>query len=64
MAEFCKDCFLKMCDVDLKKKKIIVSEDLDFCENCGEWKHVVVKICDRNPIKRCLTKIRLRLRGY
>ncbi len=53
-----------MCEVDLKKKKLIMSEDLDFCENCGEWKHVVVKICDKNPVKRWLRKMKQQLIGY
>ncbi|MGN0106305.1 MAG: hypothetical protein ACI4A5_01240 [Hominilimicola sp.] len=60
MAEFCKECFMEICDVDLKKEKIITSKDLDLCETCGEWKHVVVKVVDRNPIKRLIKEIDLK----
>lgn len=60
MAEFCKECFLEICRVDLKKKKIITSKDLDLCETCGEWKHVVVKVVDRNPIKRFMKEMELK----
>ncbi len=52
MAEFCKECFIEVCGADLKKEKIITSKDLDFCENCGEWKPVVVKVVYKNPIRR------------
>lgn len=51
MAEFCRECFFKTFEVDLKKKKIILSKDLELCETCGEWKNVVVKVVERNPIK-------------
>ena len=60
MAEFCKVCVMEICNVDLKKKKIIMSKDLDLCENCGEWKPVVVKIVDRNPVKRLIKEIDLK----
>lgn len=45
MAEFCKDCFAKYisptpCVVD----HAILSKELDLCEGCGEYKHVVVRI--------------------
>lgn len=52
MAEFCKECFMEICDVDLKKEKIITSKDFNLCETCGMWKPVVVKVVYRNPIKR------------
>lgn len=51
MAEFCREYFFKTFEVDLKKKKIILSKDLELCETCGEWKNVVVKVVERNPIK-------------
>lgn len=51
MAEFCREYFFKTFEVDLKKKKIILSKDLELCEICGEWKNVVVKVVERNPIK-------------
>lgn len=66
MAEFCKECLMEIYGVDLKKKKIIMSKDLDLCENCGEWKPVVVKVVDRNPVKRYWKEIRIKrdLRKY
>ena len=49
MAEFCKDCFLRM-NGDTYANRIILSRDLDICEGCGEWKRVVEEIRYRTPI--------------
>lgn len=56
----CKDCLLKEMNIDLKKQKIIVSDDLDLCEECGQVKPTVVKILDKNPFVR----LRKLIRGY
>lgn len=64
MAEFCKDCFMEIYEIDLKKEKIIVSKEPELCENCGEWKPTVIKIRDRSPVKRCLTAIKQQLKTY
>ena len=39
MAEFCKDCFKKMCPDWIITE---VSRENDLCEGCGEWKPVVI----------------------
>lgn len=41
LAEFCKDCFYKLGATLMEHEKLIVSDDLDLCEGCGQWKHVV-----------------------
>ena len=46
MAEFCKDCFKQLLFNGYEDDKIILSEDLDLCEGCGEFKQVVIKIID------------------
>ena len=45
MAEFCKECFLKIDRVQ-ENEEIIMSadDDLDLCEGCGKFKPVVVEI--------------------
>lgn len=51
MAEFCKDCFLEI--NPLKENETVVlsaPDDLDFCEGCGQWKRVVVRIRHKNSI--------------
>jgi len=42
MAEFCLDCWNKINETDDDEREYILSEDLDLCEGCGEWKHVIV----------------------
>ena len=42
MAEYCLDCLNKLNGTNDPPKKYVISEDLDFCEGCGEMKHVVV----------------------
>ena len=42
MAEFCFDCLQKLDGCLYDPKDFIISDDLDLCEGCGEWKHVVV----------------------
>lgn len=45
MAEFCKDCVKECVGLsDKELKRIVLSKDLDFCEGCGQWKPVVVKV--------------------
>ncbi len=42
MAEFCLECWNKINGNRDKKTKYVLSKDLDLCEGCGEWKHVIV----------------------
>lgn len=43
MAEFCVDCYNeKMCTTDTSQKYII-SKELELCEQCGQWKRVVIR---------------------
>ena len=42
MSEFCAECHLK--DTPEDAGKLVLSEDRDLCEGCGEWKQVVVKV--------------------
>ena len=42
MSEFCLDCLNKISETNYPKSKFIISKDLDFCEECGEWTHVVI----------------------
>ena len=42
MAEFCLDCLNKTCGTKFCERDSILSDELDLCEECGEWKRVVV----------------------
>lgn len=46
MAEFCKDCFKELLCNDYEDYQLILSEDLDLCEGCADFKQVVVKIVE------------------
>ncbi|MBQ8002509.1 MAG: hypothetical protein IJ297_03610 [Clostridia bacterium] len=42
MAEFCMECLNKISETNFKEKDFIMSKNLDFCEECCQFKHVVV----------------------
>ena len=42
MAEFCLDCWNKINGTEDSDRKYILSKDLDMCEDCGEWKSVII----------------------
>lgn len=41
MAEFCKDCFLKLFGPVEEDEEIVLSEEPWLCEGCGEWVPIV-----------------------
>lgn len=46
MAEFCKDCFLKLNPQFTEKDLVMIKED-DLCENCGKVvNETVLKVKD------------------
>ncbi len=42
MSEICLDCLNKLLGTNYSERDFIISDDLDLCEDCGEWKNVVV----------------------
>ncbi|MBQ3556818.1 MAG: hypothetical protein IJA11_03355 [Oscillospiraceae bacterium] len=44
MAEFCFDCWNKLMGEDYPAAHYILSDELDLCEGCGEWKPVIVRL--------------------
>ena len=56
MAEFCRECFLRM-NGDSYTNRIILSRDLDICEGCGHWKRVVEEIRFRTLLDDLLDAI-------
>ena len=43
MAEICLECWGKLSDEREPKWKYVLSKELDLCEECGEWRLVIVK---------------------
>lgn len=48
MAEFCLKCFNEINGTHYTKGDVI--EDLDFCEDCAEWKKCVVAFRGHSPL--------------
>ena len=45
MAEYCKECAEKHLGMSKKElRRAVMSDDLDLCEGCGQYKSVVVRI--------------------
>ena len=47
MAEFCKECFKEHIVIpsdNITDDRLVMSEQLDFCEGCAEWKPVVIEV--------------------
>ena len=44
MAEFCLDCWNKLNKKDFTEKDYVLSRELDLCEECGQWKPVIVRV--------------------
>ena len=42
MAEICLDCWNKINESKDDEKKYILSKEVDLCEECGEWKPVII----------------------
>lgn len=42
MAEFCLECWNKINGTNESERKYILSKHLDLCEECGEWKPIVI----------------------
>ena len=42
MAEFCLKCFQRYFNENAEKNELIISKDLDLCEGCADYKHVVI----------------------
>ena len=43
MAEICLECWRKLSEKREPRWKYILSGELDLCEECGEWKRVIVR---------------------
>jgi len=42
MAEFCLDCWNKIMETNDPKNKFVLSRKPDFCEECRQWKSVIL----------------------
>ncbi len=42
MADFCLDCWNKLNETHHKERKYILSKERYFCEECNEFKNVII----------------------
>ncbi len=45
MAEFCLECWNKMNNTNDGAEKFFLTDELELCEGCGEWKQVIITEC-------------------
>ena len=43
MAEFCLECWNKLNDTRDTESRYLVSRNIELCEGCARYKHVIVK---------------------
>ena len=43
MAEFCLDCWNKLNESNFTEKEYVISREPDLCEECGQWKPVIIR---------------------
>ena len=46
IAEFCKHCFLTQLNPNENEDNLVMTEDLDLCEGCGNITNVVLYVKD------------------
>ena len=57
MAEFCLECWNKLLETNDPPKKFVLSRELDLCEECGQYKRVIVVIKRRYLIKEWFEEV-------
>ena len=43
MAEFCLECWNKINETNDPARWYVLSRELDFCEECNQWKPVIIR---------------------
>ncbi len=43
MAEFCLECWSKLNERNYTEGDYLLSEELDLCEECGQFKRVIIR---------------------
>lgn len=56
MSELCLDCYNKIMETQEPKKKFWFSLNPDLCEECGQYKRVIVRVKGRYILKEALSE--------
>lgn len=60
MAEFCLKCWNALNETNEPADRFIISKELDFCEGCGTWTHVIIRQRLSYTFQNYLTELRSR----
>lgn len=58
MAEFCLKHYNELNGDNLSKKDVILSKDMSYCEDCGEFAHIVIGLRKEGLIRKLLNKFK------
>ena len=56
MAEFCLECWRKITDTTDSRWRYVLSREKDLCEECGQYKRVIVVERRWSRIHRAITE--------
>lgn len=56
MAEFCKECFLTKMAPGTNPDNLVISEEADLCESCGELKPIVLEVKEDSSPKMTIAE--------
>lgn len=54
MAEFCLECLNQINDTNDSRWRYVMSWEKDICEECGQYKHVVIIERRWSRLQKCL----------
>ncbi len=51
MSELCLDCYNKIMETNEPRKMFHMTKEFALCEECGQWKPVIIRVRTRYLIK-------------
>ena len=64
MSEICLDCYNAITNENRKKKEFLTTRKPDICEECGQWKSVIIRVHTRYLVKEWFCEIKENIRYY
>ena len=64
MSELCLDCYNAITQENHTKKEFLMTRKPDFCEECGQWKPVIIRVRTRYLIKEWFDALSENIRYY
>ena len=57
MSELCLDCYNKIIETNEPGRMFHMTKELDLCEECGQWKPVIIRVRTRYLIKEWFNEL-------